>query len=69
MNYTVKMYICEIILLSVQYREIENQHPSPSLLFYFWRLYHVGICDKREGSQTVREFAQMSVRDSRMGYR
>ena len=45
---------------------IDSQHPSPSLQFR--SLYHVGICDKREGSQTVREFAQMSVRDSRMDY-
>lgn len=46
----------------MQYEEIDSQHPSPSPLS---GLYHVGICDKREGSQTVREFSYIRVRDSR----
>lgn len=38
----------------MQYEEMDSQQPSP---FPILGLYHVGICDKREGSQTVRGFS------------
>lgn len=44
---------------------IDDQHPIPFLPKR--KMYHVGNCDKREGSQTVREFTYIiSVRDSRI---
>lgn len=53
-------------MLSIRHSEIGSQHPIPSPIYI--GLYHVGIRDKREGSQTVRELAQMSAIDSRSCY-
>lgn len=43
--------------------KIDSQQPNTSLLSR--RLYRVGNCDKRVGTQTVREFTRESVKASR----